>query len=214
MSDEEKQKVIQENSMFNDDTKMDGNVDLHLNETEYREFLEYMLGEDFINEVKNQLNEEEYVKTINECYSNDYKNFNALNEEFPGVGAWQPNKNSFGWLTAMAIGGLSALIVFIAKLGSHIKQQVLIAALRRYMAKLVELTDNGAYKKKGLFSWFHRTRLDDDNKSCLKTLQKINERRFCMYTAMAAKSDGFSFNGNEYGGLEEFKNNVANKMIK
>lgn len=220
LSDEEKQQVIKESSMFNDDLEKLENDKIELNESDYREFIEYMLGDEFINEVKKQLNENEYSKALNESFEDNFKNLNALNEgsdQYPGIGAWQIsglNKGALGWLGGMAFAGLSALMVFIAKLGSHIKQQILIAALRRYMKKLVELTDNGAYKRKGIFALFHRVRLDDDNKTCLKTLQKMNERRFCMYTSMAAKNDGFSFQGNPYGGLQSFNNNVVKKIVK
>lgn len=113
---------------------------------------------------------------------------------------WIPN---LGWLGGLAAAGLAALLAAIGKLLAAGKQQIAILLLRRYMKKLVELTDDGIKKKR--FLWHER------NRTCLRSLQENCETVPIVCTLSAAKAMGMIENPDnldQLGGLTKFKDIV------
>lgn len=132
----------------------------------------------------------------------EYYHLNEADSPNPGhdPSYWIPN---LGWLGGLAAAGLAALLGVIGKLLMAGKQQIAILLLRRYMKKLVELTDDGIKKRR--FLWHER------NRTCLRSLQENCETVPIVCTLSAAKAMGMiesPDNLDQLGGLTKFKDIV------
>lgn len=117
---------------------------------------------------------------------------------------WIPN---LGWLGGLVMAGLAAILGLIGKALAAGKQQIAILLLRRYMKKLVELTDDGIKKRR--FLWSER------NRTCFRTLQEGAELQCYMSALSDAKAFGLVYKdgkNDSLGGIEDFQNNIANNL--
>lgn len=117
---------------------------------------------------------------------------------------WIPN---LGWLGGLVMAGLTAILGLIGKALAAGKQQLAILLLRRYMKKLVELTDDGIKKRR--FLWTER------NRTCFRTLQEGAELQCYMSALSSGKALGLVYGdgrSGDIGGLETFRDNIATNL--
>lgn len=135
------------------------------------------------------LNEEDSYDDLKSLYKiiNENRELNSmdpLNEDsMYGTDPTHWTKG-LGWL-GVAIAAIMALLFkALKKLYNVVKNEILAWILKRYMYKIVEITDNGLGKKTSLFSKKDRT--------CFKTLREGAERQCLVNTLKTEKFIGLS----------------------
>lgn len=131
------------------------------------------LGEDEYNELKENLLL--YIKENTTKYS-------QLNE---ATADYWLDGLKLGWLGKLSAGLLTGLVGLIAWLIMKGKDKLAMIQLKKYMNKLVELTDSGVNKKRPWYSFLmgKKKNTGDYDKACFRTIQETAERNLaCLYT--------------------------------
>ena len=151
-----------------------------------------------------------------------------LNEGAEGLDcmAWLRGIN-LGWLGKLAMGGLAALATGIAALLIAGKDKLAMIRLKKYMNRLVEITDQGIQKKRSLLtsimpkSWSKWR--GERNIACFRSIQEMADRSMTNNVMNAAHKLGFFAPGQMMqissgatpqpgGGLDDFRKNVLGKI--
>lgn len=126
------------------------------------------------------------VAGIYEFLKNDDDSQNLNEAEGWSADYWIPG---FGWLGKFAVGTLTGLLGVIVWLIMKGKDRIAMDKLKRYMNRLVELTDQGLYKKRPWYSFLipnkdTRINTGEYNRGCFRTIQETEERNLaCLYTS-------------------------------
>lgn len=162
------------------------------------------------NDLKNELSKDEYKELkdnvllyINENI-NKFPNLSTLNEVSSDY--WLSNIK-LGWLGKLSAGLLTGLVGIVAWLFMKGKDKLAMIQLKKYMNKLVELTDSGVNKKRPWYSFLMPTKkgrqnTGDYDKACFRTIQETAERNLaCLYTQCIFSLGYFSPNRTSFNDI-------------
>lgn len=191
------------------------------------EFIEEISGDD----LKKCYGEDEYdnvKKSILEFVNTTYDSQQPLNEaEGHSADWWLPD---LGWVTKLAGGVLTGVLGSVAWLLMAGKDKLAMNRLKKYMNKLVELTDQGINKKRPWYSYLipfskSRNNTGEYSRGCFRTIQETEERNLaCLYTQTAHALGFYNPNSTDFSrtsttglpeagsGLDMFKANVLDKI--
>ena len=132
-----------------------------------------------------------------------------------------------GWLGKWIGAGLGALGLGLGALIVAGKDRLAMAKLKKYMNRLVELTDQGVHKKKPWYSFFTwgelKRNLGEFNTGCFRTIQEAADRNMCVVVMVAAHKLGYFNKGSMMsigsgdgpqpgGGLSAFDVNIVSQI--
>ena len=95
---------------------------------------------------------------------------------------------SMGWLGAAIAALLGLMFAALRKLYKLVKHEILAWVLKRYMKRIIELTDNGGTTKRFTFT-------KKDNRSSFKSYEESSERLALSHSLMTSKYLGLSEDG-------------------
>lgn len=149
---------------------------LNMEDLKYDQILEnFIYDDDFSFERRNHM----YRNT-----DKQYKEDSFLLEADPGYGTDPTHwSKSLGWLAAALAALLALLYKLLKKLYKIGKTELMILLLKKYMKKVVDLTDNGLGQKTSIFG----TR---KNRVCFKTYSEEAQRNAAIYTLKATRRFG------------------------
>ena len=186
-----------------------------------------------VNEELENIYEEFFSDVMSKTdYSNALTNYtqlldNQLVEGAEGLDAYawiRGLEGKLGWLGKLAGVGLAGLATGISALIIAGKDKLAFVKLKKYMNRLVEIIDQGIYKKRSFFSkLFNRKNRGEHNIACFRSIQEMADRSMTNAVMNAAHKLGFFGTGQMMNvnsgdapqsgsGLDDFKNNVLSKL--
>lgn len=193
----------------------------------FNEVLFEQLDELLENDLKELYPEEDYQEmraTILEVANKAFKESDSLNEAEGHSSDWWLDCS---WIVKIAGASLAGLAGIIASLIMAGKDKLAMEKLKRYMNRLVELTDQGVNKKKPWYSFLMpskiKNNMGEQNKMCFRNIYETAERNIACATIDACVTSGMinpehvlqitTGEGPQEGsGLDLFKKNIIDKI--